>query len=221
LETCVAEVEQIDHSTGVILDTLKELGLDDNTLVIFTSDNGSRGGGGSNKPLRGRKGETWEGGMREPCIMRWPGTIPSGSTCSELTTAMDLLPTFAKLAGTSTPTDRVIDGHDISDLMLGVPDAATPYEAFFYYRKDKLEAVRSGQWKLHLQKKQLYDLDADISEQTNRYSENPDVVSNLTVLANQIIADIGDGSDGPNARSAGSVASPVSLTPLDQSNLCD
>ncbi len=210
-----AEVEQIDHSTGVVLDTLKELGLDENTLVIFTSDNGSRGGGGSNKPLKGRKGQTWEGGMREPCLMRWPGTIPSGSTCSELTTAMDFLPTFAKLAGGSAPDDRIIDGHDIRDLMTGVPEAATSYEAFFYYRQNILEAVRSGKWKLHLKLKQLYDLEADIGEKRNLYTANPDVVGKLKQLADEIREDIGDkNTRGKNVRPAGTVANPVPLTTL-------
>jgi len=209
-----AEVEQIDHSTGVILDTLKKLGIDENTFVVFTSDNGSRGGGGSNKPLRGRKGETWEGGMREPCIMRWPRKIPAGSTCSELTTAMDFLPTFAKLGGGSAPADRTIDGYDISDLILGVPDATTPYEAFFYYRKDKLEAVRSGNWKLHLGLKKLYDLDADIGETTDLYSENPEIVGKLKSLADKFLDDI-----EKNSRPAGYVANPVPLTTRAPSNL--
>jgi len=212
-----AEVGQIDHSTGVILDKLKELGLDGNTLVVFTSDNGSTGGaGGSNKPLRGRKGQTWEGGMREPCIMRWPGTIPSGSTCSELATAMDFLPTFARLAGGSAPTDRIIDGHDISDLMTGISGATTPYEAFFYYRQDVLAAVRSGKWKLHLGLRQLYDLEADIGEKNNLYSENSDVVGKLKQLADEIREDIGTrGKPGQNDRPSGWVDDPVPLTTRD------
>jgi len=211
-----AEVEQIDHSTGVILDTLKKLGLDNNTLVVFTSDNGSRGGGGSNKPLRGKKGETWEGGMREPCIMRWPGKIPAGSTCSELSTAMDFLPTFATLAGGSAPTDRIIDGHDICDLMTGVPNATTPYEAFFYYNTNhRLEAVRSGKWKLHLNQSELYDLDADIGEKTNLFGENPDVIKKLNQLVDKIDGDLGTKAPGKNCRPAGHVDHPVPLTTRD------
>jgi len=153
--------------------------------------------------------------MREPCIMRWPRKIPSGSTCSELTTAMDFLPTFAKLAGGSAPDDRIIDGHDIRDLMTGVPEAATSYEAFFYYRQNILEAVRSGKWKLHLKLKQLYDLEADIGEKRNLYTANPDVVGKLKQLADEIREDIGDKKTrGKNVRPAGTVANPVPLTTL-------
>ena len=103
-------VQEIDWSTGRILETLKQLGIDKNTLVVFTSDNGAaRGPGGSNGPLSGWKGSTMEGGMREPCVMRWPGKIPAGAACDELAITMDLLPTFAKLAGTNPPADRIID----------------------------------------------------------------------------------------------------------------
>ncbi|MHC4354012.1 MAG: sulfatase family protein [Planctomycetota bacterium] len=116
--------EEIDWSTGEILATLEKLGVDDNTLVIFTSDNGAANRwGGSNLPLSGFKGSTMEGGMREPCVMRWPGKIPAGGKCDELTSTLDLLPTLAKLAGTKAPDDRIIDGKDIWPLMAGTKGA--------------------------------------------------------------------------------------------------
>jgi len=102
--------EEIDWSTGEILGTLKKLSIDDRTLVVFTSDNGAaKRWGGSNLPLSGFKGSTMEGGMREPCVMRWPGKIPAGKTCDELASTLDLMPTLARLAGTKPPTDRIID----------------------------------------------------------------------------------------------------------------
>ncbi|HUT12670.1 MAG TPA: sulfatase, partial [Thermoguttaceae bacterium] len=123
-------VEEIDWSTGEILGAIEQLGIDSRTLVIFTSDNGAQNGpGGSNAPLRGFKGSTWEGGMREPCIMRWPGKIPAGTTCRELAGTLDLMPTLAKLAGTSAPADRIIDGKDIRPLLFGEEGARSPREA--------------------------------------------------------------------------------------------
>lgn len=142
-----AAVEHIDSTTGVLLDTLREVGIDEHTLIILTSDNGSNcRGGGSNAPLRGIKGTTWEGGMREPCIMRWLRVIPAGAICREITTTMDFLPTLAHLAAAHVPDDRAIDGHNISTLLLGETDARSPYEAFFYYGTGdhNLHAVRAG-----------------------------------------------------------------------------
>ena len=217
-----AEVEVIDWSAGVILDTLKKLGLDERTLVIFTSDNGSSARlGGSNAPLRGTKGTTWEGGMREPCIMRWPARIPAGAVCGELVTSMDLLPTLAGLAGGQVPDDRAIDGHDISPLMLGEEGAATPYEAFFYYGSaDRtLHAVRAGRWKLHLILRELYDLDADVGEEHNVIDDHPDVVSRLDALAEECRRELGDahtGVEGENTRPVGRVDDPKPLTSLDE-----
>ena len=220
--------EEIDFSTGEILSTLKKLGLDENTVVIFTSDNGaSNRFGGSNAPLSGFKGSTMEGGMREPCIMRWPGRIPAGQTCNQLTCTMDLLPTFAKLAGTKPPGDRVIDGKNIWPLMSGKKGAKTPHEAFYYYQIDQLQAVRSGRWKLHLSlelKKrnwgkgipdaplQLYDLDADIAEKNNIADKHPDVVKRLLALAEQAREDLGDVKrPGKHQRPAGLAVSPKPL----------
>lgn len=218
-------IEEIDWSTGQILQKLKDLGIDDHTLVVFTSDNGAaQRWGGSNEPLRGWKGTTWEGGMRVPCVMRWPGTIPSGRTCDQLACTMDLLPTFAHLAGTRPPANRIIDGKDIRPLLRGEAAAVTPHEAFFYYQIDQLQAVRSGRWKLHLPLKlkkrnwgqpepesplQLYDLQADIGERHNMADRYPEVVERLTALAEQAREDLGDTDrPGRNQRPAGFVPDP-------------
>ncbi|MDX9973445.1 MAG: sulfatase, partial [FCB group bacterium] len=145
-------IENIDWSVGRVLDTLDELGLARDTLVVYTADNGpwlARGeDSGFAAPLRNGKGSTYEGGMREPCVMRWPGIIPAGSVCGEFATAMDILPTFAQVAGGSAPTDRVIVGHDILPLMTGAAGAVSPYDVFYYYAQEGLQAVRSGKWKL-------------------------------------------------------------------------
>ena len=180
-----ATIEQIDSSVGRILEALGKADVDKNTLVIFTSDNGPWLGkkhhGGSALPLRDGKFSTYEGGMREPCIARWPGKIPARTVCSHLCSTIDLLPTFARLAGAELPADRVIDGKDIWPLMSGTPGAKSPHEAFFYYRGNNLEAVRSGKWKLRRTKKpELYDLDADISEKNNLAAKHPGIVKRLS-----------------------------------------
>jgi arylsulfatase A-like enzyme len=174
-----AVVEEVDWSLGRIRETLKELNLVDNTLVIFTSDNGGGGRKNNNKPLRGGKGSTWEGGMRVPTIACWSGKIPAGSTCNKVATHMDFLPTLAALAGGAIPQDRVIDGKNITSLLFGDKSAESPYEAFFYYnKKNELEAVRSGNWKL-FNNGQLYNLKNDISEQHNVAENNSEIVTKL------------------------------------------
>jgi len=178
-------IEEIDWSVGEILKTLKELGIDEKTLVLFTSDNGpwlsKRKNGGSALPLRDGKFSTYEGGMREPCIARWPGRIPAGAVCHEVCSTIDFLPTLARLAGAKLPVYRAIDGRDIRPLMSGRRAAKSPHKAFFYYRGSKLEAVRSGRWKLCRRKKnELYDLKADISEKHNVADEHPEIVKRLT-----------------------------------------
>ena len=215
-------VERIDWSTGEILDTLKKLGLDENTMVVFTSDNGpwliqGKNGGGA-LPLRDGKSTCWEGGMREPCIMRWPGRIPDHSVCSEVATMMDLYPTMAKLAGAGVPQDRIVDGKDIRPLVFGTHGAQSPYHAFFYYRVNELWAVRSGRWKLmleHTDKKSkavvpqaLYDLQEDIGETTDVSARYPKLVNRLLSMAEQCREDLGDaitGKVGKNCRPAGSI----------------
>ncbi len=209
-----AAVECIDWSVAMILHELGRLGLDDNTLVVFTSDNGSRGDrGGSNRPLRGIKGQTWEGGQRVPCIAWWPGRIPAGTECREVVTGMDFLPTFAALAGAAVPDDRIIDGKDVRPLLEGREGASSPHEAFFYYLADQLNAVRSGPWKLHVARdrrpvRELYNLHDDLGERNNVADEHPDVVARLEALVDACRGDLGDantGAQGANRRPAGHV----------------
>lgn len=229
-------IEEIDWSVGRILDHLEILGLEENTILIFASDNGAQqwtGEGGwvwtadrigiptrdevtyphgSNGPLRGAKNSTWEGGMRVPFIIQWPGNIPAGSVSNELTTAMDLFPTIATIVGADLPDDRIIDGHDIWPILSGEENAESPYEAFYYYRDDRLQAVRSGKWKLHVYRpgegrtQILYDLEADIGETTDVSTQNPDVVNRLEELAEKAREDLGDdvtGQEGNNLRPIG------------------
>ena len=214
-----ATVEHIDWCMAVLFHELQRLGLDDQTLVIFTSDNGGAPRhGASNAPLRGSKGTTWEGGMRVPCIMRWPGVIPAGTECSEVATAMDVLPTFAGLAGREPPTDRLIDGKDIRPLMLGEPDAASPYEVFHYYREHELQAVRTGEWKLHLLSGELYNLREDVGEAEDVAEQRSDIVAELKERAEACRQDLGDsvtGVRGENRRPCGRVDDPKPLTVYD------
>lgn len=180
-------IEEVDWSVGEVLKALKETGVDDRTLVVFTSDNGpwlsKKHHGGSAKPLRDGKFTTWEGGMRVPCIMRFPGQIPAGTDCSKVAASIDLLPTFAALAGAQLPPGRIIDGRDIRPLMLATPGARSPHEMYYFYRGANLEAVRSGKWKYRLPrgkgKAELYDLDQNISETTNIAAQHPQMVERL------------------------------------------
>ena len=177
-------IEEIDWSMGRILDVLEELGLDKNTLVIFTSDNGpwklKNGHGGSAFPLRGYKTETYEGGMREPMIARWKGKIPAGTVCSELASTIDLLPTIAKLTGAALPP-KMLDGKDIWSLLAGEKGEKSPHDVFFYYKDTVLEAVRQGDWKLRIAEgeTELYNLKQDISESKNMASTHPEIVEQL------------------------------------------
>jgi arylsulfatase A len=215
-------IMELDWSVGQILSTLKRLGIDGDTMVVFCSDNGpwlSYGDhAGSAEPLREGKGTTFDGGQREPTIMRWPGRIPAGRLCHEPACTMDLLPTIARLTGATLP-DHTIDGKDIWPLMAGEPGAKSPHEAFFYYRGWALQAVRSGKWKLHLPHSYatladrpggtggipakyeqanisiaLFDLENDIGEQHNVASEHSDVVERLTQMAEKMRQDLGDGA---------------------------
>ncbi len=213
-------IEEIDFNVGRILDTVNELKLQDNTYVLFFSDNGpwfKKGDhGGSALPLRGAKTSTWEGGLRVPCIMWAPGRIPAGTTCDEIAATMDMMPTLAKLAGTTAPKDRIIDGHDITNLMHGVEGAKSQKKAYYYYQHTHLQAVRAGQWKLylprpaepawgpkwagHIDPKDVFDIDepllynlqADIGEQTNVADKHPEIVKRLLKLAKKAQKDIGD-----------------------------
>jgi arylsulfatase A len=214
-------IMEIDWSVGQILETLKRLDLDDNTLVIFTSDNGpwlSYGEhAGRALPLREGKGTMFDGGCREACIMRWPGKIPAGAVCHEMAATIDVLPTVAALVGVELPKDRIIDGKDIRPLMAGTPGAKSPHEAYYFYWGGHLQAVRSGKWKLHFphgyrsldgrpggkggtpvrytQKRiglALFDLVNDIGETTNVARRNPDIVKRLQALAEKARDDLGD-----------------------------
>lgn len=172
-----AQIEEVDWSVGQILDILRKEGLAENTLVLFTSDNGGTKGN-VNKPLRGGKGSAFEGGMREPTVVWRPGTVPAGTRCDEILTSMDLLPTFAQMAGAKAPSDRVIDGQDITPLLLGEAGAKTPHDRFFYHQGDSLRAVRSGPWKLFVTG-EMYQLHDDIGESKDVAAKHPDVVARL------------------------------------------
>lgn len=227
-------VEELDWSMGEVLGALKQNGIDDRTLVIWTSDNGPslrrNVAHGSVAPLQGWGYSTDEGGMRMPFVARWPKRIPPGTESDELTTAMDLLPTILKLAGGNVPTDRVIDGHDIWPLLSGKADAISPYEAFHFYFLGQLQAVRSGKWKLYLPLEEkwdrrrwrneqgdpcelkLVDLDADISEEHNLAADNPEVVERLMAYAQQAREELGDiGRKGTGQRPAGHYPNPRPL----------
>jgi putative membrane-bound dehydrogenase-like protein len=222
-------IEELDWSMGVMLDQLQDLGIAEKTFVIWTSDNGapinrdaddlSRG---SNRPLHGRGYTTSEGAFRVPTIVWQPGTVPAGTVCDELATTMDLLPTFAKLAGGGPPSDRRIDGHDIAPLLFGADDAKTPYEAFYYYHQDQLQAVRSGPWKLFLEIENtaghphfgkgmppqdlLLNVVDDIGSEHNVAAAHPQVVSRLKRIAEAARADLGDkGERGSGQRAVGRI----------------
>jgi arylsulfatase A len=224
-------VEEVDWSVGRVLDTLKQLNLATNTLVLFTSDNGpwliqGRNGGVAG-PLRGGKATTWEGGMREPTIAMWPGKIPAGTVCDTVASEMDVLPTFVKLAGGQVPTDHKIDGADIWPLLSG-QSQTSPHNAFYYFNGLRLQAVRSGAWKLAIApqgtgkgigapepatfaKPRLYNLDLDIGERTNVAAEHPKVVARLQGLIREMDADLGRNGNGPGVRPPGRVAHPCLL----------
>lgn len=200
-----AALAAVDWSTGAILAELERLGLEENTIVIFTSDNGSRVDkhGGSNGALRGTKGQTWEGGMRVPCVIRWPAEIEAGSLSSELVTAMDFYPTLAAILGEPLAPEPIRDGHDVSAIWKGEAGAASPYEAFFYYLVDELQAVRVGDWKLRYKtaegrhadtnRPQLFNLSEDIAEQHDLADQYPEKVQELVGKMKTMGARIGDG----------------------------
>ena len=213
-------VEAVDWATACLLEQLKKDQILENTLIIFTSDNGSRGdNGGSNGPLRGRKGTTWEGGQRVPCIFYWPGQIPPGATCNQLISSLDFLPTLCRLAGARPRSGQMIDGLDISSLLknpLGPPVRQT----FFYYNRHQLEAVREQNWKLHVHKGNekmlaLYDLNKDMGEQEDLSRARPDLVQRLLGLLDACREELGDslaGKKGRAVRPVGRVADPRPLT---------
>jgi arylsulfatase A-like enzyme len=227
-------VEEVDASVGRVLDTLRELKLEQNTLVIFTSDNGpwliKGSDGGTAGPLRGGKGSTWEGGVRVPTVAWWPGRIAAGETCDAVAGTIDLLPTLVNLAHGKLPADRVIDGRDIGPLLWG-QTTTSPREAHYYFAGYTLQAVRQGPWKLALtpqpetmgrgvsadaagQGPRLYNLDDEIGEQTNVAAQHPDIVARLQDLAAKMNAELG-GPTPPGRRPAGHVENPVLLYPAE------
>lgn len=193
-------IEHIDAVVGRVLDTLDELGLAENTFVVYTSDNGpwlsKDHHGGSALPLRAGKTTTYEGGMRVSCVIRWPARIKAGATCRQVAATIDLLPTIASLVGAKLPADRPIDGLDITAL-LDNPETPSPHDTagFFYYKNGIAEAVRLGPWKLRTgkvrqrrqnktvqTKPELYNLREDISESKNLADQHPEIVAKLQKL---------------------------------------
>ncbi len=224
-------VEEVDWSVGRVLDTLRELQLTERTMVLFTSDNGpwlTQGAkGGTAGPLHGGKGTTWEGGVREPTIAWWPGRIAARTVCDAAMSEMDVLPTLVKLAGGELPTDRRIDGKDIWPLLSG-QTTASPHDALFYFNGLKLEAVRSGPWKLAIAPQgtglptgaaepvkhtgpRLYHLDTDIGELTDVAAQHPEVVARLQRFVRQMDADLGVTGKGRGVRPPDRVANPQPL----------
>lgn len=207
-------VEEVDWSVGKVLDALREQHLSEQTLVLFTSDNGGTSLG-DNRPLRGNKGSTWEGGMRVCTIASWPGHIPAASTTSAITGMLDILPTLAALAGAPLPADRIIDGVNIWPILKSDADTKPPRNTFFYYRGLALEAVRQGDWKLRLTAQrpkppqdnpQLYNLGVDIGETTDVAAANPGVVETLQSLVAEMANDLGLDGITPGCRALGRVA---------------
>ncbi len=226
-------VEEMDWSVGQVLDTLRELKLAENTLVVFTSDNGPwlvKGpDGGSAKPLRSGKGSTWEGGVRVPALAWWPGKIAAKATSDAVAGTIDLLPTIVSVAGGKVPAEPVIDGRDLSGVLFGKAKASER-EAHFYFSGYTLQAVRKGAWKLavapqndtaaktteeaSIDKPRLYNLDTDIGETTNVADKNPKVVEELKVLLTKMNDEIG-GTKPTARRPAGVVANPKTLYPTE------
>jgi len=225
-------IEEIDHNAGRILDAIRKMGIEKNTYVLFTSDNGPwliknrdladghlpSDHGGSAGPLRSGKVSTFEGGVRVPTILWGPGRVPAGTTCDRIASTLDILPTFAALAGAEAPEDRVIDGEDIRHLFHGEFGKANPDKAFYYYLRVHLQAVRQGKWKLHLVRDKepdgaapfsvnrhiapadrvgfdmpfLVDLERDIGETTNVAARHPEIVKRLLGLAEAMRDGLGD-----------------------------
>jgi arylsulfatase A len=218
-------IMEIDWSAGEVLQTLRRLGLDENTIVIFASDNGpwlSYGEhSGHSGTLREGKGTTWEGGVRVPCIMRWPTQIPRGLVCTEPAMTIDILPTIAQLMGARLP-NHIIDGLDIRALMTGKEGARSPHDALYFYWNESLEAVRSGRWKMHFPHSYrtlggreggkggqpvkyedantnlaLFDLVADPGETRDVSAKHADIVARLKTTAQRFDKDLKRNSREP------------------------
>ncbi len=219
-------VGEVDWSVGRVLDTLRDLGIAEKTLVVFSSDNGpwlSKGSdGGTALPLRGGKGGTFEGGVRVPTLAWWPGRVAAGTACDAVAGNIDLLPTFVSLAGGQVPADRPIDGRDLSPLLLGT-SKTPPREAHYFFAGTTLQAVRAGPWKYAIARQSdgmglkkdgakgpfaptLYNLDEDIGERNDVAAKHPDVVKRMQELIAKMDSDLGTTGDGPGVRKPGRVA---------------
>jgi len=215
-------VEELDWSVGQILAALKQDGLDERTLVMFCSDNGPwlcfGDHAGSAYPLREGKGTSWDGGVREPTLMRWPGHIPAARVCDAPLMTIDMLPTIAHLIGAKLPPNK-IDGLDITDVLTGQTKKSPHDVLYFYYHQNDLEALRSGKWKLELAREyrslngrpggkngrpakydslkipepELFDLNADPGEQHDLADKHSDVLKKLLAAADRMRAELGDG----------------------------
>jgi len=204
-------IMEIDWSVGEVVKALKENDIYKNTLVVFSSDNGPwliyGEHAGSADPLREGKGTSFDGGQRVPCIVSWPAKIPKGKQCTEVVTAMDILPTVANIVGIDLPNNK-IDGKDITDLLKGKRKASSPHEIFLFIKEEKLEAARMGDWKLHFPKiyskvykggtngrwgkskrgttdLELYNLKDDIGEQNNVAAQYPEIVAAIKEQAEE------------------------------------
>ncbi len=204
-------IEELDFHSGRLLDSLDQLGLRENTIVIFTSDNGSWNNmqdvlrknhngqiaWGSSGPLREGKGSTYEGGVRVPCIVRWPDHVPAGRESNAIFSTLDFMPTFASLTGCKLPDDRIIDGVDQTDLLLG-KSVRGARDNYYYFFRNELHGVRKGKWKLMLPDRkifpwyvkdrgtkdiELYDLENDIGEKNNIAKQHPEIVTELLKYA--------------------------------------
>jgi arylsulfatase A-like enzyme len=190
-------VEEIDWSVGRIMHTLDELGLTDDTLVMFTSDNGPAGQkdvatNGSAEPLRGRKESAYEGGIRVPTIIRWPGHVKPGTVCDRIVGNIDVLPTFAAIASAEVPTDRVIDGRDFSPLLSDPNGPPRRNVQLYYVRPNKLEAIRIDEYKLRIagDRVELFNLVEDIGESNNLAATMPDKVAEMRAVMKKLDSEI-------------------------------
>jgi arylsulfatase A len=232
-------IMEVDWSVGEVLETLRRNDLEENTLVVFASDNGPwlnyGNHAGSAGPLREGKLTSWEGGKRVPCVMRWPAVIPADSVCPELAANLDILPTFAAIAGAPLP-DRKIDGVNILSLLKKTPGAKPRDHIFLYFAEggdyDQLQAVYDGRWKMHLPHEYrsyqgvkpgrdgvggpygrgvtplaLFDLQEDVGETRDVKDQHPEIMARLLALAEQAREDLGDKDHpGKGARPPGRVA---------------
>ena len=222
-------IEEIDWSVGEIVKTLKKQGILENTLIIFTSDNGAPRTykEASNGNMSGFKGSHMEGGYRVPMVVSWKGTLPEGKTSKGISSVMDFLPTIAHIVTADLPTDRIIDGMNIYKLFMNPEKAESPHAYFAYYLMDQMKAIRVGDWKLHLPldefinmwakdlgpcEAKLYNLKDDIGEKNDLSEQFPDKVEEMMTMARVARNWIGDmDKPTPNTRPAGFVEKPVPL----------